>query len=168
MAPLGNAVRLVDGEQIDADAPEGGHEGAIAEALRGDVEQLEAAQLRVLHHACLLLAGHGRIDRRRLRASLPESIDLVLHEREQGRDHHGEAAFKEQGRHLVAEALAAAGGHDGERVPLGQHGGDDLGLAGPEFAVSEHIGKDLAGGREGARVGKRGPGRRGGGHWHAF
>ena len=38
---------------------------------------------------------------------------------------------------LVAEALAAAGGHDDERVAAGERGLDRLALPGPEAVVAE-------------------------------
>ena len=40
-------------------------------------------------------------------------------------------------RHLVAQALAAAGGHDAEGIPAGKLGIDELLLAGPEGGVAE-------------------------------
>jgi len=81
-----------------------------------------------------------------------EGVDLVFHEREQGRDDDGEAAFEEERGHLVADALAAAGWHDGEGVAAFEDGGDDLGLAGAKLGVAEDVAEDVAGGGEGAGV----------------
>ena len=43
VAPLGDAVRLVDGEQRHVDAAQGGDEAAVREALGGHVEQAQVA-----------------------------------------------------------------------------------------------------------------------------
>jgi hypothetical protein len=52
-----------------------------------------------------------------------------------GRDHHRHAlpgALAGDGRHLVAQALAAAGGHQHQRVAAGGHVVDDAGLLAAE------------------------------------
>ena len=53
-------------------------------------------------------------------AELAQGGDLIVHQRDQRRnDHRG--AGTAQGRHLVAQALAAAGRHQHQRVAAGEH-----------------------------------------------
>ena len=86
----------------------------------------------------LVLLGHREraIDERDRQCQRLQLIDLVLHQRDQRRDDQRQAV-QHQGRQLVAEAFAAAGGHDAQAVASGQHGGDDLLLPGAEGAQPE-------------------------------
>ena len=163
VAPLGDAVRLVDGEEGHVHASQSGDEAAVGEALGGDVEEAEVAIGGAAEDFALILAGDGRVDGGGDDAVAGEGIDLVLHQGEQGGNDEREAV-KEEGRQLVADALAAARGEDGERVAPGEDGGHDLGLAGEELAVAEDLAELFAGGGEGAGVVGRGGGGRGGGH----
>ena len=65
-----------------------------------------------------------------------QPLDLVLHQRDQRRDDERQPR-QQQGRDLIAERLARAGWHDGQRVPSGQKGADDLLLPGAEGVVAE-------------------------------
>ena len=161
VAPLGDAVRLVDREEGDIDAAEPRDEATVGEALGRDVEEAEIALGGAAEDGGLLIAGNGRVDGGGGDAVAGEGVDLVLHQGEERGDDEGEA-IEEEGGELVADALAAAGGEHGEGVAPGEHGGDDLGLAGEELAVAEDLAELLAGGGEGAGVvvkGGRGGGR---------
>ncbi len=83
----------------------------------------------------LVLAGR-RVEGRGGDAEAAHLLHLVAHQRDQRRDDDGERAVDDR-RQLVAHRLAAAGRHDGEHVLAGEHGGDDLGLAGAEIVVAE-------------------------------
>ena len=63
-------------------------------------------------------------------------IDLVLHQGDQRRDDQRQPVQR-HGRQLVAEALAAAGRHDAQAVPPGQHGRDHFPLAVAEGRQAE-------------------------------
>ena len=67
-----------------------------------------------------------------------ESGDLVLHERDQGRDDHGHA-ISQQGRDLVAERLAAPRGHEHEGVAAFGHMLDHLRLVPAEGRIAENF-----------------------------
>ena len=73
-----------------------------------------------------------------------ELADLVLHQRDQRRDHDGQAVEQERGQ-LVAERLAAAGRHHDQRVLTLQDAGDDLGLEREELREAEGLLQHLAG-----------------------
>ena len=72
-------------------------------------------------------------------ARMPSSlhrVDLVLHQGDQRRDdqRHALAAY---GRQLVAEALAAAGGHDAQAIVTLEDRRDDLRLTGSKGTEGE-------------------------------
>ena len=140
VAPLRDAVRLVDDEQADAGGAQRLGEARRREALGRDVEQAHLTgggprQGGAIGRRVLLGVDDGRAP-----GSDPfEPLDLVLHERHERRDHHGEVVAHE-GRQLVAERLARARGHDDEHVARRAgprerlHG---LGLSGAEGLEAE-------------------------------
>ena len=70
-------------------------------------------------------------------AELAQRRHLVVHQRDQRRhDHRGAGAA--QRRHLVADALAAAGGHQHQRVAAGHHVVDHLLLLAAKGRKAEH------------------------------
>ena len=72
----------------------------------------------------------------RAQADLGQRVDLVLHQRDERRDHQRRAAEQPR-RDLIGERLAGAGRHDADAVAAGQHRVDDLLLAGAERFVAE-------------------------------
>ena len=114
----------------------------VARAAADVVERLLVVLARGEHHRGV--------------AEVREPRALVAHERDQGRDDHRQVVAGERGE-LVAEALAAAGRHDDERVAAVQCRLDRLALAGPEGREAEQGEQRL-----GRRVGGRGPAWRGG------
>ena len=129
-------MRFVDGEEGDR-GPVEQREGALAhQALRRDVEQVD----RTRPGGCLdrpdFVEGEGRVQVRGAHACLQQRIHLVLHQRDEWRDDHRDAVA-EQGRDLVAERLAPAGGHDHESVAAARDVLDDRFLFGSKRAVSE-------------------------------
>ena len=65
-------------------------------------------------------------------------LHLVLDQRAQWRDHHGDPGDHE-GRQLIAEALAATRGHQDEAVPAQNRRVDGLELVGPKLLQPEHL-----------------------------
>ncbi len=115
VAPLRDAVRLVNGDQRQ---PQPGQplDRAVAEQPLGrDVEQVESLLDQVARNG----PGFGRIKLRMQRAGVDADLaqrrDLVIHQRNQwGDDHRGSGPT--QGRHLITYTLAAAGRHQDERI----------------------------------------------------
>ena len=158
--PLRDAVRLVDHEQAHTAAREAIEEAPVREPLRCDEEQRDASRLEVGVAAVLLGAIERGVDEGRRDSDRLERLDLVLHQRDQRRDHERAAHF-ECGQH-VAEALAAAGRHHPEHV-VRRERLEHLGLAGPEIGVAEALLQQLAVAHGVARqVGHRRPRRDGG------
>ena len=122
VAPLRDAVRLVDDEQPDVRRAQRLGEARRREALRGDVEQAHLARGGARQRGAVgrrVLLG---VDQRgAARGDALERLDLVLHERHERRDHHREVVA-DQRRQLVAQRLAGARGHDDEDVARRRRG----------------------------------------------
>ena len=79
----------------------------------------------------LRLATSDAVDERGGDAELREAIDLVLHQGDERRDDERQP-FAGDRRQLIAEAFAAAGGHDAEAILAVENRGNHVALAGPE------------------------------------
>ncbi len=136
VSPGRDAVRLVDGEEGNGGAPQRMGEGLGLKALRRDVEQVELAHLQLHEPLRLLVGRQGAVEEGGADAQGLELVDLVFHQRDQGADDDpGTGATK--GRQLIAERLAAAGGHDGGHIAPRQQGRDNVALVCPEVAVAK-------------------------------
>ena len=71
-------------------------------------------------------------------AELGQRRDLVLHQRDERRDHHA-YAFAQQRRDLVAQRLAAARGHQHQRVAAAGDVVYDLCLVPAERSITEYL-----------------------------
>jgi hypothetical protein len=134
VAPLGDAVRLVDHEQPHPRGAQPIDEARVREALGRHIQQGNATIDEVAIARVLLRAPDRGVDERRGDARGLQRLDLVLHQRDQRR-HDKRAANFERGEH-VAQALARAGGHHAEHIARGepcQH----LGLAQAEVGIAE-------------------------------
>ena len=130
---------LVDGEDADRDIPQRLEEARRGEALRGHVEQAQLTGPGALDHLAVVgrvLLGVDQADP--ARCSLPERLDLVLHQGDQRRDDDREVVT-EQGGQLVAERLSGAGGHNDQHVAALEGALDRLFLAGPEGVEAEDL-----------------------------
>jgi hypothetical protein len=116
MSPLAHAVGLVDGEESDSGLPEKLEKGGHREPLRSHVQKIDSSLDDIRFDPPGIASRKARVQIRRPHSELAERVDLVLHEGDEGRDHHADT-FSSEGRDLVAEALAAARGHQNERVP---------------------------------------------------
>jgi hypothetical protein len=68
----------------------------------------------------------------------PQRRHLVLHQGDERRDDDGRAR-PQQGRDLVAQRLAAAGGHQHQRVAAGGDPVDDRRLLAAEGGIAENL-----------------------------
>ena len=145
VAPLRDAMRFVDGEQGQlagfVERIEHGQRAVEQQALGGDVDEVERAVEDRLFDGLRRAPVERRIEAGGLDAELDQRVDLVLHQRDQRRDDDG-AAGAEQGGNLVAQALAAAGRHQHQRVAATGHMVDDLGLRAAEGGVAEDVAQD--------------------------
>ena len=158
VAPLADAVRLVDRDQRAAQRREQLPEVGRNQTLGCDVEEPVVAAPQ----ADDTLPHRRRIERRgkigRRDAAPGESRHLVLHQRDQRR-HHQRRAGQEQRGQLVAKALAAAGRRHQQHAAALEQERDRLALPRPEAVVAEarerRVDRDLLG-QEGA-LGLEGP-----------
>jgi len=114
---------------------------------------------RTLDRAGLVGAEAG-IEVGRLHAGLDQGADLVLHQRDQRR-HHDRRALAQQRGDLVAQRLAAAGGHQHQRVAAGRDLLDDGLLLAAEGGIAEDVFEDVQRAAGLGRGGRRHGGRRG-------
>ena len=143
VAPFADAMRLVHREQRHADRAQPLGRAAHVEALGRHVEQLDLTALRARKPARHLGAGQRRVDERGRQIARGERVDLILHQRDERRDDHGESREHERG-HLEAQRFAAAGGQDHERVALLQHRLDGALLSGAKVGVAEARAQELS------------------------
>ncbi len=158
VAPLGDAVGLVDREQGDVDAGERGPEALVVEALRGDVEQLGLARSQLPHDGPVLVEAEGGVEVVGADTPSPERPDLVFHEGDQRGHDHGQAGEQDRGQ-LVAERLSGPGGEHGRGGPAGHELGHDLELAGVEALEAEVLTQRPGQGEPDVGVGRVGVGR---------
>jgi hypothetical protein len=136
VAPLGHAMGLVDGEQGGPDASQNVQEAVRQQALRRHIEQVQLASQQVALHPARRIQGQGGIEDLGLDPELFQGRHLVLHEGDEGRNDDAGAGARQGGK-LVAQGLAAAGGHEHQGVATVDEMTDDGFLMGPEFGVAE-------------------------------
>ena len=136
-------MRFVDGEEGDLQPVEQ-REGALAhQPFRRDVEQVERSRAGVAFNGADFVEGEGRVQIRGPNARLPQGAHLVAHQGDQGRDDDRDAVAQ-QGGDLVAQRLAAAGGHDHQTVSAAGEVVDDRFLLTSKRVVSEDAIEHLA------------------------
>ena len=141
VAPLRDAVRLVDDEQADLDVLHRLQERRRGEALGRDVEQAQLAVGGGLQRGAVVGGVALGVDERDAAGrDLRQRLDLVLHERDERRDDERHVVAHERGQ-LVAQRLAGAGRHDDEHVARGRadRGADGVLLTGAEGVEAEGL-----------------------------
>ena len=119
--PLADAMGLVDGDHRQAGGLEDRHEVLHHQPLGRQVQQVQFPGRKAPRDAGAVRAVEGTVEQLRPQPVGDRGVDLVLHQRDQRADDQARALHHVGGQ-LVAQALAPAGGHDGEHIPPGQHG----------------------------------------------
>jgi hypothetical protein len=114
MPPFGNAMRLVDRHQRQRYAPDQVPERVARRPFGRHVDEVELAPLQPRHRLLAIAVGRG--ERGGADSETFGGADLVVHQRDQRRDDERRARPRQR-RHLVAQRLARAGRHHGQRVP---------------------------------------------------
>ena len=135
MPPLRNAVRLVDCEQRNFAALQ--QRQRLLQSLGCQVEQIEFAGQKLLFDRLAAGLIERRVEVGGAHAELRERIHLVVHERDQRRDHHPGAGAGERG-HLVAQRFAAAGWHEHEGITAGDDMVNDFALITAKVGIAPH------------------------------
>ena len=136
MAPLANAMRLIDRDEAHTRPLEHPFRAARGQPLRRHVKQLEASLLQPAPDGVGLLFRVARGQRPRRNPRLTQGAHLVAHQRNQRRDHHRDALSAQRGQ-LEAQRFPAPRRHDRQHVFARDHGLHDLLLAGAEAVESE-------------------------------
>ena len=138
IAPLRDAVGLVDHYIINVQDFQIAAEQTCAETLRGDIKELAASVGGIVQGVVHLMAVHSRMHGDGPDAAGLKILHLVFHKGDKRSDHEG-GAVTQQGRDLKTDALASAGGQDSEGVATLQGGVHDLFLHGPEGVVAPNL-----------------------------
>ncbi len=149
VAPLAHAVRLVDGEQAQGallvQVVQQAQKARRVQPLGRHVQQRDGAGLQAEFHVLRGVPVQRAVEERRFHPGLVQRADLVVHQRDQRRDDDGHAVARllaRNGRNLVAQALAAPGGHQHQRVATADHMVNDGRLRATEGAVAEYLVQD--------------------------
>ena len=86
VAPLGNAMGLIDRNKTDMHPPELGEKEVGRKAFGRDVEELEIAVDAILQRHDDLVARHSGIDRHGLDALATQVFHLIFHQSDEGTD----------------------------------------------------------------------------------
>ena len=116
VAPLRDAVGLVDRDELHVAARERLDERVGREALGRRVDELVPPAQHGRLAAATLVGIERRGEEGRRHAARLERAHLVFHERDERREHE-RRALEHGGRHLVGERLAAARGRHDEHPP---------------------------------------------------
>ena len=135
VAPLADAVGLVDRDEAERQLGQTVHHGAGRQALGRDVEQVQFPGSRRAPDGRAVVEGDAGVEPRRAHALLLQRLDLVGHQGDQRRDHQAKAGAQDGGN-LVAHRLAAAGGQHRQHVAAGEDLRHDRGLQAPEVGVA--------------------------------
>ncbi len=112
-------------------------EAGDVQAFRRNIEEIERAFAQRRMHGAPSGGVEGTVERGGPQAVGAGGVHLILHERDEGADHHADAV-PEGGGKLEAEAFAAARGHDRQRVPPVEDAPDDVPLLWPEGRIAEN------------------------------
>ena len=130
VAPFRQAVRLVEHPRSNLPMRDRLAEAAVTHLLRRHQQDADIAEPDAVENLFALGQRQEAIHRRgRGHAAPRERVDLILHERLQGRDDDRERAglaIAHQRRQLIAERLAAASGQDPEERSASERVVDDL------------------------------------------
>ena len=85
VAPLRDAVRLVDGKQCNVVAREKRQRAVLQQPLRRDVQEIEIAGREAPLDFVLLAAIQRRVQKRGTDAGFLQGVDLILHQRDERR-----------------------------------------------------------------------------------
>ena len=138
VAPLGDAVRLVDRDQLRPATFQELDEAGDAQPLGRDEQEVQLAVAVEPAGLPRLVPRPPGVDAFGAQPELAQLGRLILHQRDERREDEGRTAA-EQARKLVAERLAGAGRHDDEAVVAVRRAAADLFLVGAEGGVAEDL-----------------------------
>ena len=138
MAPLADAMRLVDGEQGDPGVRKHLAEARRRQPFGSDIEQVELAARQRAPDGSGVFGAQRRIQRRGADAGLAQGLDLVAHQRDQRRNDDADTRPADR-RDLIAGGLAGAGRKQHHRIAAIADVAHHVFLLAPESSVPEHL-----------------------------
>ncbi len=137
--PHAHAVHLVDDDEADADRAQHRCEPGLAQTLRSGVNEPFFSRAHLLQPSFGLFGRERGVHERRRRSDLRRQlVDLVLHQRDQGREDERRLLAQHR-RELVGQRLPRARRHQRERVAAVDCGAHDLLLPWPEGVEAEEL-----------------------------
>src|SRR5258706_9186312 len=125
VSPFADAVRFVDGEELDVPRLQVGKKSREHQPLRRDVKQPEFAVVQPTQTSARFASVEGGIEEGRRDAAGLHGIDLIFHQGDQRRNDDGQSGPSERGQ-LKTKRLPAAGGQESEDVLARQRIANDL------------------------------------------
>ncbi len=138
MTPLADAVRFVDRHQRALDVGDHAAEQAVSQTLWGYVRDAVLAAAEAPQAIGELGALESRGEIGRAHAPLGEGLDLIVHQRDEGRDDQ-RGSRKQRRRELIHEALSAPGGRHEQHLSPGEEGLNRVLLPRAKRGVSEAL-----------------------------
>ena len=129
--PLADAMRLIDGNQRNADRRQKRRERSVVQPFRRNVDKLVVPMRKAGETAAHLLGIERGIDVGRGNAAPLQSVHLILHERNQGRNHQGRSR-QEHRRQLVAKRFPGSRRHHNDGIATIDNMANRRQLSGPE------------------------------------
>ena len=152
MPPLTDAVRLIHYQPRRRIPQEKFRKEVGLKPLRRHVQQLDFPARRPFGRQPLLPERNRAVDVCGGNPLLAERVDLVLHQRDQRRNHDSVTGLH-QNRKLIAERLSGTGRHDHAEIASGKDGFHDLLLKIQKPVKSEKVPERL---RHGVHLSHRG------------
>ena len=148
VAPLRDAMRLVDREQRELRAVQQIEAARGGQPLGRDVEHVELAGEQRALGGPRRIGVERRVEERCAHAQLGQRRDLILHQCDQRRDDDA-GALPDERWNLIAQRLAAAGRHEHQRIAAGHDMVDDLALRVAKCGVAKGVAQDPSGSGQG-------------------
>src|SRR6267154_5802093 len=142
-------MRFVDGEKRQRQAFEPGGGVGQGHTFRREIHQAIFPRGRALEGTAAVLPGESAIDKGCRNADLFKLNELVLHQRDQRRNHYGGSLGIEDCRQLVTERFAAARGHHHARIATRRNAAHNGLLPGTECSIAPIAAKRLCEGSGG-------------------
>ena len=136
VSPLRDAMRLVDRKGTHIPIAEIFLPVVEHEALGRGVEQAELPLVQPAQSGFAVRDLERRIQKCRCDSSRFKLVHLILHQRDQRRNHHGQT-FSQQRWKLEAKRFPPSGRQQRKCIAPGQRGLDDLALERTEFVIAE-------------------------------
>ena len=145
MPPLGHTVRLINSKQRNLRLLQQAQRPFLDEPFRSQVQKIQSTRTQLGLHLVSFFRAQTRIEVGGFDPERFEGDNLVLHERDEGRDDHA-GAGAHQRRNLIAQRFTAAGGHEDYRVAACAQVVDDLFLLAPKRRIAEDGIENFGGG----------------------